>query len=350
MIISILIYIFFSFSSVMFALISERIKALRNLGIVISLLFIVVLCGLRYNVGTDYESYVSIFDKITIDGFVIIEPGYYLLNELFKNISNGQVYVFFICTLITYVILYLTLLRENILFLGLFFSFTFGFVFLSNNIIRQALVIPLFFYSIKYIYEKRIINYWLCIIVCSLFHYSAILLIPLFWIYKLNFKKYYWLLILSICYLVSFTQIFKIFIIKITSFLPKYSGYLISGAEDNSAIKSGTTMFIVYLLNVFIIYNYKYIFSNEKLKIYYNLYLLGVSISFLTMNISFIFRFSYYLTSLIVFVLPLFIKSIKIRDQKLLFSIVILVISLIFWSKALWFNDHGCLPYNSLVL
>jgi hypothetical protein len=348
MISSYIIYHIAFFFCVFFAFLAEKVKDVRFLGVFFSLLFIVALNGFRYNVGTDYESYKTIFEIIAIDGFVITEPGYYLINKLFQNFKDGYIYVFFIFSLLTYLILFYTLLREKILFWGLFFSFAFGFVFLSNNIIRQALVIPIFFYAIRFIYEKKITYYLLSVLICSLFHYSALLLIPFFWIYKINFKQKVWFLIISVCFLLSYTQDFKFLITKIISFAPKYAGYLVYGGEDIKAVKSGATMIIIYFFNLFILSTQNKNLPNEKTKIYYNLYLLGVSISFLTMNISFLFRFSYYLTSLIVIVIPFMIKSTKNLQTKYLYSILFVMISLLFWYKALWFNDHGCMPYISL--
>jgi len=345
MVLSYLIYHLAFFLCLTFAFISEKVTSVKYLAIFISLLFIIGLSGLRNNVGTDYESYVRIFDTISIDGFTTVEPGYYALNKFFKESNKGYLYVFCICSAITYLILYFTLLREKILTLGLLFTFTFGFVFLSNNIIRQALVIPVFFYSIEFIYKRKVLYFILSILLCSLFHFSALLLIPFYWVYKINFKKAIWFFLISFSFILSFTQIFNLVIIKMISFIPKYAGYLMTGDEDNKAIKSGATMILVYFFSLFIVSAGNYI-KEKKYKIYYNLYLLGITISFLTMNISFLFRFSYYLTSLIIIVLPLIIKSIQLRYKKYIYSLFFIFISFLFWFKALWFNDHGCLPYN----
>ncbi len=346
---SILIYNIVGFFCIFFVYISEKIITLKNIGITLALFLIVTLCGLRYNVGTDYESYVGIFEIIASDGFVIVEPGYYWFNKVFANFNNGSVYVFLIFSLITYVFLFYSLAREKILLLGLFFTFTFGFVFLSNNLIRQSLVIAIFLYSIKFIYTKRLSRYFLCIAICSLFHYSAILLFPLFWVRKISIKKFYWFLIISFSYFFSFLEWFKLWVIEIITFFPKYSGYLVWGGEEKTAVNSGITMFIIYILNLFIIFNYNESLVNERLKIFFKLYLLGVSLAFLTLNISFVFRFSYYLTSLIIVVIPLMVKAMKNNRNKYLFHIIMIFMSLLFWIKSFWFNDHGALPYNSLL-
>ena len=349
MIYSFVVYNIYFFLSVLFAFISEKIKAIKSFALFLSFFFIVSLCGLRYNVGTDYESYVTIFDNIKLDNFVIIEPGYYFLNKIFLKFDFGYYFVFFTCSFVTYFILFYTLSREKILSLGLFFTFTFGFVFLSNNIIRQGLVIPIFFYSIQFIHDKKLASYFITIIFCSLFHYSAILLMPIYWIWNFNIKQKSWAAIISLCFLLSFSNFYKSYIIKLISLAPKYSGYLLSGGEEHSAIKSGMTMIVVYLLNLFIIFNYKHVKSNSKFKLYYNLYLSGISISFLTMNISFLFRFSYYLTSLIIIILPLMIQNMNYNNKKYFYCFIV-IISLVFLFKALVFNDHGCSPYNSLIL
>jgi hypothetical protein len=349
-VISILIYNIVGFFCIFFVRVSEKIKVVRKIGLVLSFLVLFTLSGLRYNVGTDYESYVGIFENIANDAFVIIEPGFYLFCKLFSNFNNGHLYVFLVCSFITNIFLFTSLAREKILFLGLFFSFTFGFVFLSNNLIRQALAIVIFFYSIKYIYSKRLLSFLFCIAIGSLFHYSAILLLPLFWVDKIRFKNFFWFLIISVSYLLSFLDWFNFWLVKLIIFFPKYSGYLTWGGEEKTAVNSGITMFIIYILNLFIVANYNDSVANERFKMYYKLYLIGVSLAFLTLKVSIVFRFSYYLTSLIIFVIPLMVKGMDNNRKKHIFQMLVMLMSLLFWFKSFWFNDHGALPYNSLLL
>lgn len=345
MILSFVIYHCALFISVSSAYISERLKDYKFLFVMLSFSCVVVLCGLRNYVGTDYESYVSIYETISSFGFAPIEPGFSFLNKSFSTVQNGYQEVFFICSFLTFFLLYHTLYRERILAAGIFFAFTFSFIFLANNIIRQALVIPVFFYSVYYIERHKLVKYILTVLFCSLFHFSAILLIPFYWIGRISFSKVTWACLMSVCFLLSYTQIIKALFVRIVSQIPRYAGYINTGEEDVKAIKSGTTMVLLFVLALVVIC-YKQYLEKKRDKIYFNLFLAGVAISFLTMNISFLFRFSYYLSTLIIIVIPLLLKNMNYTYEKYLLAIFFVGYSMIWWFKALWLNDHGCMPYT----
>ena len=107
-------------------------------------------------------------------------------------------------------------------------------MFFSFNGIRQAIAISIIFLSIKYLIENKISKTIIIILIASLFHYSAIIFLP---IYMIGSKIY-----ISKNLLIIFTLIFllipNIFLINylqnILSFLPKYSYYLNEIVGDRS--------------------------------------------------------------------------------------------------------------------
>lgn len=326
---------------------SPGLPILKKYGFFLSAGIIILVSGTRNKVGTDYESYTDIFFQIK-DGLpVLIEIGYFFLNKVFINFENGYRFVFFLTSGITYYLFFKLLRRENILFLGIIFLFTFGFVFFANNAIRQALVIPIFYLSIKYIEQRAPVKYFSAIAFAALFHFSALFLIPIYWIYKINFNKNIWVLLLLISLIISFTSATNLFISNILKLIPRFSGY--AQHDITSSLSSGATAILYIFIYLVILCYYRYFQKNERERIYLNILLIGFNIAFILMPVSFLYRIAYYFLFLLVIIIPILIKNITDRNNKIILTYFFILFSLIFWAKALLLNDHGCIPYQTFI-
>lgn len=59
----------------------------------------------------------------------------------------------------------------------------------SLNVVRQLIATAIFVYAIRFIIESKFLLYCLTIFVATLFHMSAVILFPLYWILKWNVSK-----------------------------------------------------------------------------------------------------------------------------------------------------------------
>lgn len=66
--------------------------------------------------------------------------------------------------------------------------------YLNFSYIRQGLVVACFFYSLRYLKEKSFWKYTACIIIGALFHVSALILIPFYFILNRNIPGFYYIL------------------------------------------------------------------------------------------------------------------------------------------------------------
>ena len=122
--------------SVVFALISEYTKKHRNIFIFFSFFSLLFFCAIRYDVGYDYDNYVSSFKEIyfNLNNNVINksfwEDSFYNhVCRFFSFTRKGYLLVFLFYATITLVFLYKVLIRKNILSLGLFFFICLNFLF-----------------------------------------------------------------------------------------------------------------------------------------------------------------------------------------------------------------------------
>ncbi|MDB5162508.1 MAG: epsG [Candidatus Saccharibacteria bacterium] len=159
--------------------------------IVVSLLIPIIISALRFEVGTDYVSYVSMYNSLSnvaLDQyfpqiFPKTEIGFYILIKLSDWITNSPVLVFSVSSALTVLFFYLGLRRFNVkhsslvyfLYLLIIFPTTF-------NGIRQGLAAAICFYAISYIISRKPLNYFLLIAFAGLFHNSALFLAPLYFL------------------------------------------------------------------------------------------------------------------------------------------------------------------------
>lgn len=141
--------------------------------IVLSLSFAFVF-GCRWGVGRDYFRY--------LDSYLYETPGrfeyiFYTITNSLKTIDAHYSIYFGILALIDIALLYYAARDYRFIFPYIAFFLIFGYHFLAMmNAIRQSIAALIFMVSIKYIDEKNIGRYALCVVAAVLFHKLSILL------------------------------------------------------------------------------------------------------------------------------------------------------------------------------
>lgn len=164
------------------------------------LLILLFIAGFRYETGVDWRIYTSMFettapiDEITNplgreQIFSTPDYGYCLLISTVKYLGGSIQTIFFIVSLITYVFLF-----RSITFFSdgkttsLLIYFSLLFFVLDMSGMRQSLALSIFFYSIRYIYEKNFVKFALLLLLAASFHWSAYLLLCMYFIIRKYFS------------------------------------------------------------------------------------------------------------------------------------------------------------------
>lgn len=298
---------------------------------------------------TDNASYVEFYQYIKYFGELPVylqrkETGYAILNILFAKVFNLPYYIFFgFLTALTWGVYTISSYRYQFLLPWmLFFAICSGFLFWSFNGIRQSLAIVIFFYSIKFIIERKIIFYTLTLLVASLFHLSVLLLLPLYFLVGIRFNRNFWLIVyVSSLFLMAsdflnaaITKIFTQFF-QLIPYFQSYEQYTVSDSFLVSRQASATDTGLGVILNVFITL-FIIFFSNRtlirfpSLSFYLFLFSFSAVISNLFFSIELIGRLLSYFLPLFSLLMAATIYSLNRKYSKLVFIIFFIIYTLLF--------------------
>lgn len=168
-------------------------------GLKASFTLIFLFLALRYDFGNDYKTYLNSFIAMNWNQslennlyFWILqfEPGWLFLNWLFGSL--GFFALTAVLALINCIIYYCFIkkyLSAQYYWIAVFI-YIFNPVFMLTHVsaMRQSIAIMLFVFSLDYLYQKSAIRFFFCIVLASLFHISAIVLFPLYFLGLSNWR------------------------------------------------------------------------------------------------------------------------------------------------------------------
>jgi len=317
--ISIFVIIFFFSALEVFGLKSNQRKVIFLL---ISL-FLFIFSFIRWETGTDWDSYIDFFYHLPTFGTETnFEPLYVCLNHIGNYLFGSYTGVLLLCGIIIFSLQTITIDKLSVLpitSLFVLWGSSLGNVFF----IRQTIASAILFFSLIFIIKKKFIPFAISVILAIYFHYSSIIFLPAWWIYRLNLSKKKLVIIFIIALLFS----------TLVSMIMNYIGGLLGGiiqyklnvyldntGEDSLQGVDYSLGFMLFkgLINKAIILIPAIILKDHIQTIFrpysgiLNLYWLGAIIYFITAPISLVLiRFSFPYDMTCYLILPLLIYSIK---------------------------------------
>lgn len=211
----------------------------------VGLLIPALLAGLRdYTIGNDvllygnywFEkavSYTSLWDYLRKAVEYSIGPGYAFINYISSLISNDAHFFYFIYALLQMIVLYYAVKDyEKLISIPFaFFVYFFTYYNSSLNILRQIMAILLVLLSYKYVFNRKLFRFLLCILLAASFHMSAIIgivLYPLNWAIHTDLRKIWKLAVVvgSILLVVTYKYVLDYILGLGWAFFSKYTHYL----------------------------------------------------------------------------------------------------------------------------
>lgn len=308
--------------------------------IVISYLILVFQVGLRWETGTDWNSYFEHFDSFI--GFQSIllsnfEYGYGIFEWIIKSFSSNYSVFLLIHASIYYFLIFSSFRRYTPnLYMSLMLFYTLSMGMLGSN--RQLIALAICIYAIRFVIEKKAVVFFLFILIATSFHSTAFLFVIYYFINK-NIKPLEFVLILLGAVLIGKTNLSLIMFSKLGDILGGYvldktTVYTDNAKEylaETSLSAIGLAKRCIFLL--FFYSNRKYL--REKIK-YYNLmlngYFFGIVMYFLFSNtlLVMVSRGSLYFNIMEPLLLVSQLSLLKGKDIKSFSSVVFLIFSIFF--------------------
>ena len=275
----------------------------------IAMFSLLLFIGLRGFVYSDWASYYPTFNEMPTfwDGDILtfindsrFETGFVIYSIIIKSIFPDYFVWVFINTLIDLWILDLIFRRYSKSFiLACIVFFVMNGILIEFNLYRNSKAIMLFLLSIRFLEEKKFIPYLLINLLGATFHSSALILIPLYFVFTRSISnKVAWIIFIlgNIIFLfqIKWFQLILEPLFNILNFInlrDSFSNY--TEAPSLFSISIGYIERIITFV-VFITYKDRLIQANKSNLIFYNMYLLYIiSVLYLFEVQVFVERFSY---------------------------------------------------------
>lgn len=328
-----------------------RRQGLNTLSLLAIFTILFLLSALRLEVGNDYGTYVTTIHEIYVGGYVVTEPLFNGVVKILCELSGGENYllIFAVFAFVT-IWIFLKVLYEQTDDFGMaFFLFmTLGIYFRTFNTVRYYFVLAITLYSFRYVLRKEYGKFVLLIALAALFHKSVLVVIPIYFIANLPWKKWY-AAVLTVGAIGM--VIFQDFIMKIA--LELYPSYKNTIYLETESGLSGNLMTLVrcgaILIFALLCYKDKWKEKQEN-RFYFKLNFLAVLLYLCGSFLPLVGRIGYYLiTSHILFV-PAVLRSIKSEKKKKIFTVLVVIAGAIYFLLFLKSaNQPGVrvLPYKS---
>ncbi|SMY38164.1 hypothetical protein PMAL9190_03397 [Photobacterium malacitanum] len=307
-----------------------------------------LIIGLRYQIGPDWFSYKYYYDLMkTLSFYEVLQMkdfGYQIINYLSYHSDFGMVGVNLTCGIIFSFALLKFSNNQSSTFISLIISFPYLFLVVSMGYSRQAIAISFFLLAIISLSNDNVRGYVLLVLFGSIFHKTAIVMIPLAFIVteRPTYQK------------VFFCSLFVYFIIYL--FMTNtFDAMIYTYIESNRYTSPGALMRVILCVIpsiIFILFKSRF---NYTKPIYNLTYLLSISsllllfcLVFLPNLSTMIDRFSIYLIPIQILVFANLFNIFEYWDKFFVITLTYLYYFIVLFSW-LFFGSHASswIPYDS---
>lgn len=319
------------------------------------LLYVAVFVGLGDMIG-GYDRYIygEVFDTIAdetwgkknyasllylVDGK---EYGYFLWQILCSYITANRYIYILLSTLLIYFLCYRAIEQYAynyplacIIFLGLFYYFTMTYL-------RQVLACGIAWQGVKYIWERKPIKFFSCVLLAYFFHSSALIFLPIYFLPIKKYSKIEVTFVLLLCLIISLSPLPYALLANISEEIGKKHSY----ANQEQGFRIEYVLEALFFL--FLIFtNYNKIPNDRKSITFLNISFVFCAILLLFMRFGQGGRFAWYYIIGIICTLTS-ISTIK-NAQKWTSPFIILT-SLLLFIRISWAWSFNLSPYKTFLV
>lgn len=319
-----------------------------KLFIYLGFVILVLVIGLRYEVGTDYNAYLNMYNNIKNISWneifqTKIEHGAFVIFKITWFISKNQYTIFGVIGFLTLLPIYIANKEFDYKYLP-YSVLVFCMIYLPTclNIMRQGIAIGFLCLSFVYLYKSKNRKAVIAAIIAILFHKSSFLFIPYEILYiflkKKNYAKYSIILTMVISVIILF------FFKELMGFtqLEEYNYVL----KEINVERISYNSILFYLPIIIIVWAFE---QKEKLFITLkSLYINGIILHIVGTAAIYFYRISFYFTIFQIFLIPIAICNIKKRNTRFLIKILCIIYLLIYFISQYYIHGKSeIFPYKT---
>lgn len=221
----------------------------RNLLYMLSFLIVFFPMAFRYQIGTDYENYVYIFNNLAEYDLIKLEPIYYALNYVIKYLGMDVQWVFILTSFIFCYFIYYTAQFYHRGWIITFFILLFYLA--SFNIVRQSVALSIAFYALHNLFNNRNRNFLFFIFLSLGFHYSTIIFIPFYFIRNIKLSWFFSIVLLMLVIFIGTKLNISETIFNNSIFQDsKYNVYATNEYNRETEVKSGIGVILQLIIPI----------------------------------------------------------------------------------------------------
>jgi len=312
-----------------------------------------LLSAFRWKVGTDYLTYISLYEAInsisTLEQLwqqvLEVEPLYVLMNVLVKLVFNNPLPIFFLSSLLLGFLFRamedyhgkISVMLAVFVFLTLMFSTTL-------NIMRQMIAVSITFYAARHLFQKQYDKAALWMFLALMFHYSAIVLLP-FWLFRGPQRYARNARIAMFAALVLMFVLGSVFGSIFSSIRALYTG------EDGEGgtLKIGLMLLRLPIIVPILLFRKRLIAHDERNRFWIMLAVFEVLFSYLGYILDVLNRLSLYFAVSWIVLLPALVRSMPTRGAQYRMGAYVIAVCVGLWIFNTAINNYGgVLPYQTI--
>ena len=357
-----IVYIIIFAMSMGLANMVKRIPGVRLwIKALISSMPVVLLTGLRYDVGTDFFSYEMGYYGLRHDYDEII---FLKLSDFLANISNYNYQVFIFVTSFLFVyILYLAIwhLSDNVEISILMFMLS-TFYFGGMNAIRQGIAVSICLYAIRYIVandeekllelntkkakrEKRnnILKFIICVVIAMMIHDTTIICLGYLVLDRIKFNNIKPLIAVALAFAFSNKIRDLLFLIIKNTSVKHYGSVINPGSSDVAET------YILMVIGTFLVVSYiKWYYETDRtFNLFFNMLLVAMILGIFTTWMPYGKRVMWNYLFVIIFLIPKAVGYLKIKtNRQVMYSLFVVYFFALAYQSIVLSRTHGCIPYQ----
>lgn len=330
---------------------AKKYKLIWN---ILSSFVFAVIFGIRYNVGTDFPVYLNNYELACVgsitDEFNRWEVGFRTIFLLFAKGNFHYSFAFGTIAFLQCFFVYLGLRNYPKVWVFIPLTLVFSCIWISySNIMRHMMAFSILVYALSYLAKRKYVVYIFWILIASLFHKTALILLPLSIIFSIK-KEYFknislqYILLFGALVLMNINVVQDVFdalsnVIAVLGY-ESYESTTLAEFDDNKTM--GLGFIVILLMNIiFIAFSntIKSFYSSCYVSIMYDLYYIGILIKYAFIRMFLLQRLNYYFYSFEFIIGALILSALFYKKQYMWFVIICSLYFVLFIGKMVQAED-----------